>query len=202
MFPTRVPYPMAKAQASAPTAGERGSVLDDLTRRRLAQVSREQGPFLRDLAGRLCRSQFDPDDLVQDVLMSAALQLAKLPPDTNLIAWLTRVMKNRFIDRCRRKQASVVSTPTLPIDEDRIADPDRDVEEWWEELDADDIRARLGELSTELREAFELFAFRSLSYQEIAARLGIPKATVGTRILRARQRLRSLLTADHGGVTR
>jgi RNA polymerase sigma-70 factor (ECF subfamily) len=188
---------MQKAQASAATtSGEGGIALDDLSRRRLSQVSKEHGAYLRDLSQRLCRGQFDADDLVQDVLVSAALQLHKLPADTNLIAWLTRVMKNRFIDRCRRKQTGVVATPATPIDEERIAARINDPEEWWEKLDADDIRARLGELPTELREAFELFAFRDRSYQEIAAELGIPKATVGTRILRARQRLRILLLAD------
>jgi RNA polymerase sigma-70 factor (ECF subfamily) len=196
---------MPGAQAAAPTSSTGPEPLDDLSRRRLAQVQREHGAYLRDLAGRMCRSQFDPDDLLQDVLMTAAVQLTKLPPDTNLIAWLTRVMKNRFIDRCRRKQSAVVTTPSLPIDEERIPGRVSDDEEWWEKLDADDIRARLGDLPTELREAFELFAFRSLSYQEIAAQLGIPKATVGTRILRARQRLRNLLTADRpaaGGAAR
>jgi RNA polymerase sigma-70 factor (ECF subfamily) len=195
---------MQKAQASAATA-EEGIALDDLSRQRLARISREHGAYLRDLSQRLCRGQFDADDLVQDVLVSAALQLPKLPADTNLVAWLTRVMKNRFIDRCRRKQSAVVQTPSMPIDEERIAGREREKEEWWEKLDADDIRARLGELPTELGEAFELFAFRGLSYQEIAANLGIPKATVGTRILRARQRLRILLLADrpaHAGVSR
>lgn len=187
---------MDKAQAGAATSREEPIPLDDAARRRLAEVSRDHGRALRDLAGRLCRSQFDPDDLVQDVLVTAALQIGKLPPDTNLGGWLTRVMKNRFIDRCRRKQTAVVSTPSTPIDEERIAAREAGEEEWWERLDADDVRAKLGELPAELREAFELFAFGGLAYQEIAAKLGIPRPTVGTRILRARQRLRKLLTAD------
>jgi DNA-directed RNA polymerase specialized sigma24 family protein len=33
---------------------------------------------------------------------------------------------------------------------------------------------------------FSLFAFERASYKQIAARLGLPIATVGTRILRAR----------------
>lgn len=191
---------MQKAQATAPITAAGGIALDDLSKRRLAQVSREHGPYLRDLAGKLCRGQFDADDLLQDVLMTAAVQLPRLPADTNLVAWLTRVMKNRFIDRCRRKQAAVVTTPAMPIDEERIPGQASDKEEWWEKLDADDIRRRLGELPPELAEAFELFAFRGLAYQDIAAKLGIPKATVGTRILRARQRLRILLLADRPAV--
>jgi RNA polymerase sigma-70 factor (ECF subfamily) len=45
---------------------------------------------------------------------------------------------------------------------------------------------------------FELFAFEGRSYDDIAAALGIAKATVGTRILRARQKLRELLTMERG----
>ena len=67
-----------------------------------------------------------------------------------------------------------------------------DSREWWEKLDADDIRARLHELPAELRDAFSLFALEGCSYQEIASRLDIPKATVGTRILRARRRIKQL----------
>jgi RNA polymerase sigma-70 factor (ECF subfamily) len=38
-----------------------------------------------------------------------------------------------------------------------------------------------------------MHALENRSYQEIAATLGIPKATVGTRLIRARRKLRELL---------
>jgi RNA polymerase sigma-70 factor (ECF subfamily) len=42
-----------------------------------------------------------------------------------------------------------------------------------------------------------MFAFDGKSYLEIAESQGIQKATVGTRILRARQRIRELLQKEH-----
>ena len=50
----------------------------------------------------------------------------------------------------------------------------------------------------EQRITFELFAFHGKSYDEIAAKLKIAKNTVGTRIMRARSKLRELFTAERG----
>jgi RNA polymerase sigma-70 factor, ECF subfamily len=161
-----------------------------LIRQRFDRVVREHRPTLLDLATRLCRGHLDPDDLVQDVLETTYHHLAELPEDANLIAWMTRVLRNRFVDRCRRLKTRGVQTP---IDDVPVAMPSVEPESWWQRLGADDVRARLGELPADQRAAFELFAFEGASYQDIAARLAIPKATVGTRILRARSRLKQLL---------
>lgn len=164
------------------------SSLEDARRRReLAELTKAHGGYLRGLAHKLCRSQLDPDDLVQDVLEKTLRN--PVPSDANARAWLSRVMHNLFIDKLRRKHArreDLVPEPTeLPRSEDRV---------WWESLTEDAVRAQLSNLPAEQRETFERFAFDGRSYEEIAAELGIAKATVGTRILRARQRLRELLT--------
>ena len=65
---------------------------------------------------------------------------------------------------------------------------------WWEELTACEVRAVLACVPDEQRITFEMFAFDGKSYDEIARQLHIAKATVGTRILRTRNRLRVLLT--------
>jgi RNA polymerase sigma-70 factor, ECF subfamily len=40
---------------------------------------------------------------------------------------------------------------------------------------------------------YRLHALEGRSYEEVSARLRIPKATVGTRLIRARRKLRDLL---------
>jgi DNA-directed RNA polymerase specialized sigma24 family protein len=65
-----------------------------------------------------------------------------------------------------------------------------------------EVTAEVAALPAALAAPFSLFAFERASYKQIAARLGLPIATVGTRILRARAaRLRERLTARHA-VTR
>ena len=194
IFPTIKPS-MSEAQDS-PEQDDGGRVLEidkARVRQRFDRAVREHRPALLDLARKLCRTHVDPDDLVQDVLETTLQHIAELPEDTNLIAWMTRVLRNRFVDRCRRLRTRGIQ---IPIEDVPVAQPAVEGEAWWQRLGADDIRARLAQLPAEQRAAFELFAFDGASYQEIAERLAIPKATVGTRILRARVRLKELFVRD------
>ena len=48
------------------------------------------------------------------------------------------------------------------------------------------------------REVYRLHTFEDLSYEQIAQRLGIQRVTVGTRLNRARKKLREILVARFG----
>ena len=63
----------------------------------------------------------------------------------------------------------------------------------WMRIDAQQLRAAVDRLEPEFREVFTLHAFERRSYKDIAAALDIPQNTVGTRLLRARRKLRVLL---------
>jgi RNA polymerase sigma-70 factor, ECF subfamily len=146
-------------------------------------------PELTQMARRLCRSNIDPDDLVQDVLEKTLR--SPVPEGANVRAWLSRVMRNLFIDKLRRdrsRREDLTAEPTA-------ASPTDEPPAWWELLSEEEVRAVLARVPADQRITFELFAFEGKSYDEIAATLDIAKATVGTRILRTRQRLRSLLGA-------
>jgi RNA polymerase sigma factor (sigma-70 family) len=105
---------------------------------RLRALMHEHQDFLRGLARKLCRTHFDPDDLVQDVLLKTVAHFDRLPPDVNHAAWMARVMRNLFVDRVRSR----ASAP-LPVDVDDVplAAPPPDERAWWEELSASDTRA-------------------------------------------------------------
>ena len=104
--------------------------------------------------------------------------------------------RNLFIDRVRTRAAQ-----PLPVDLDDqvLIAPDPDEREWWEAITADEIRAALPQIPDELRGAFERFAFERQSYKEIAAALGVPATTVGTRVLRARRHLRAIMGGPSRG---
>jgi RNA polymerase sigma-70 factor (ECF subfamily) len=168
------------------------SSLEEVRRRRLLeQLTLEHGTYLRGLARKLCRSQLDPDDLVQDVLEKTLR--SPIPEGANARAWLSRVTYNLFIDKVRRRDARREDLTGDPIEAPRDAE-----RTWWETLTGDEIRAACAKLPDEQRATFELFAFEGRTYDQIAADQKIAKATVGTRILRARQKLRELLTRERG----
>lgn len=171
------------------------SSLEEARRRKavdeLLQVHR---PYLEGLARKLCQTQLDPDDLVQDLYEK--LMRGNQPPEgANYRAWLGRVLHNLFIDKIRRKQ----TLREEALEQPAVAAPTSgDDETWWQRLTLDQIRAAVARLPEELRRTYELFELERKSYDEIAATMKIAKNTVGTRISRARERLRVMLTEEHG----
>jgi RNA polymerase sigma-70 factor (ECF subfamily) len=166
--------------------------LEDEVAMRLAATWKHAEPRLRKLADRLCRGTADAADLLQDTYERAAK--TGLPEDVgNPCGWLTTIMHNLFVDRCRanaRKpvQETLGDAHEVFVQDDPVEEPP------WVRLTIDDIRAALPELDRIYREVYELHTFKGRSYEEIAARLKIDRVTVGTRLSRARRMLREVLS--------
>src|SRR3954453_10018017 len=72
-----------------------------------ARFGRETAPLFGALARRarrLTRSDADADDLVQDTLLYAFAGFRTFKQDTNLKAWLFRILHNRWVSTHRYKQ--------------------------------------------------------------------------------------------------
>lgn len=162
----------------------------------MAELARAHKAVLDGVARRLCQNREDADDLVQDALERAMRNADKLTEPGRARAWLITVMHNLFIDRCRRKSRNPRHDA---LDEDRQGGPPEPrLAPVWGDVTVDDVRAAVRELPGEFRRAYEMHAFETRSYDDIAKTLGVPKSTVGTRLLRARRKLRALLATRHG----
>jgi RNA polymerase sigma-70 factor, ECF subfamily len=133
-------------------------------------------------------------DLVQDTFLRAIEKKSSFRPGTMLRAWLVAILNHRFVDLCRRDKARGVHQPVegLNLEQSVPEPPPR-----WAAIDGETLRRTAEKLPPELRELYRLNAFEGLSYAEVAARLGIPQNTVGTRLFRARKQLRELLEKEH-----
>jgi RNA polymerase sigma-70 factor (ECF subfamily) len=154
-------------------------------------------PALRGRAAQLCRAHGDPEDIVQDALMRAFVARAQMREPERARGWLLTIVTNTFLDALRRRRARP-SEVALDVDPP-MPEPEPQDEEAWAELDLDDVRAAVSSLPDDVRDTYRMYALDGRSYAHIANALGVPKATVGTRILRARKRLRQLLLAQLGG---
>jgi RNA polymerase sigma-70 factor, ECF subfamily len=168
--------------------------LDEVQQQQIDRIYQAHGRFLRRQAQLLCRSSSDSEDLVQETLERSMRHCHRLRTASNPRAWMVRVMRNLFIDRLRRRRLS----PSLVELDDETPAPCAEPRAWWEKLEPRDVCTGLGKIPHEQRQAFELFAFEGCSYATIARRVGITTMTAGTRILRARRRLRQVLLDDHG----
>jgi RNA polymerase sigma-70 factor, ECF subfamily len=150
---------------------------------------------------RLLRSPADAWDLVQDTFEHALRGYDRFHPGSNLRVWLMTIMHHLFIDRCRK----LAREPSAePIDEDLIAGPEpasASLPEWASVSDEQVVEA-LEQLESPFREVYRLRLFDKCSYDEIAERLLIPRSTVGTRLLRAREKLKQTLLRASGSAPR
>ncbi|HEY0253949.1 MAG TPA: RNA polymerase sigma factor [Kofleriaceae bacterium] len=146
---------------------------------------------LAQLARRLTGNRADADDLVQDTLERALRAEAKYAERGQRRGWLATILLNRFRD-CRRN-TSRHATPSAAIE--YFAAPESEHAQAWQQVTDTDLSAALDTLDPMFRRVYELHA-EGLSYSAIARELNISINTVGTRLMRARHRLRDLLIRD------
>lgn len=146
---------------------------------------------LRGRAMTLERNPWDAADLVQDTVVRAMHNPVPADSPAALRAWLMRVMFNLFIDRCRRR-AREAELDTGDSNDLPAPAPYRPAA--WENLGHEDVRRAMAELEHPFSEVLRLRLQEGRSYREISELLDIPEATVGTRLLRARRKVRTLLS--------
>src|SRR3954470_17772773 len=153
---------------------------------------REPAARVYPLAFRLSGNRADAEDLTQESFVRVFRSLAQYSPGT-FEGWLHRITTNLFLDMVRRRQR--IRFDALPEDaDDRMAGTDPGPEQTYHEMHLDpEIEAALDALPPDFRVAVVLCDLEQLSYEEIAATLGIKVGTVRSRIHRGRVMLRAAL---------
>ena len=182
------------AVGTPPTEGARTepeTTLDPWTPPSWDDVVRDHSARVYRLAYRLTGNQHDAEDLTQEVFVRVFRSLSTYTPGT-FEGWLHRITTNLFLDLVRRR--SRIRFDPLPDDAERLASGDRGPAQIYDDTHFDhDVQAALDALPPDFRAAVVLCDLEGLSYDEIAATLGIKLGTVRSRIHRGRTQLRAAL---------
>jgi len=148
-------------------------------------------PRLRRYARALTGDSASADDLVQDTVERGWSRIGQWRPDGDMRAWLFGIMHNLHIDQLRRAPPPCVE----------LEDGDLPAAASTGSLDMRDLERALQQLPSAQREVLLLVALEEMRYEDVAAMLDIPIGTVMSRLSRARENLRRLMTGQAPAAT-
>ena len=125
---------------------------------------------------------------MQDTLERAWSKLHLYRRGTDLRAWLFTVMHNLYVNQVRAAR----TRPGTQLEEEmpELAQPASEIDA----LVLRDLDLAIRRLPPDQREVLLLVALEDMSYAEAAATLEIPIGTVMSRLARAREKLRAMLS--------
>jgi RNA polymerase sigma-70 factor (ECF subfamily) len=148
-------------------------------------LARQYWRELYNYAYRLSGNRHTAEDLVQESLARAWRSIDKLKNANAAKGWLYTIVRRENARRFERYQPLQSDMPTDDISAKRKT--------YDTSTEAFVLRRAIRDLPAEYREPLILQVVQGYSQQEIADRLGLTSAGVGTRLFRARQKLRDAL---------
>ena len=130
----------------------------------------------------LCRNQAQAEDLAQETFLRAWRFLPGLRDDSKAKSWLFTTVRREFARQFERYQPIMEE-----LDPERTPALEQDDMETWM------LQRSIQNLPAKYRDVLLLQVIGGYTGEEIAETLEIPRATVNTRLFRARAKLRRCL---------
>jgi RNA polymerase sigma-70 factor, ECF subfamily len=139
---------------------------------------------------RLVGNTATAEDLIGDVFLDVWRQADRFEGRAAVSTWLLAIARFKALSSMRRKPEEELDEDTAGAIEDTSDDPEVSVQK---KDKSAALRKCLEALSPEHREVIDLVYYHEKSVEEVAQIVGIPEATVKTRMFYARRKLSELL---------
>jgi len=169
-------------------------------------VMRQHNGRLFRVARAILKDDTEAEDALQDAYLEAYRHLGEFRGDAQLSTWLTRIVVNQSLMRLRRQKRERVVVPfDGPEEREEVDVADENAEPPSSAAMRAEVRRllerRIDELPIAFRTVFVMREVEDMTVDETAECLGIPPATVRTRLFRARSLLRTALARDVDSAT-
>lgn len=176
----------------------------------VAELAREYGTRIHQLALRYTRNKEDAEEVVQDVLLKVRDKIDAFRGDAALSSWIYRITFNTAMSRLRstRSARHYEVSDEVPMGDDGATRTSEPAD--WSNLGDDSVhraelrdalRVAVAELPAIYRAPVILRDLRGLSTEEASRRLNVKDQTLKSRLHRGRLILRERLAAFAGGLS-
>ena len=175
----------------------------DIKKRRDELFDREFLPLMDSLynfAYHLTYNEEDSNDLVQETYMKAYRFIDSYEQGTNAKAWLFKILKNAFINEYRKKAKQPIKVDyedVVAYQDLEDARPGGTVDlrqEIFQGMIGDEVTRAINSLPVDFRTVILLCDIEGFTYEEIAKIIDIPIGTVRSRLHRAREMMKVMLS--------
>jgi RNA polymerase sigma-70 factor, ECF subfamily len=139
---------------------------------------------------RLVNEEALAEDLLSEVFLDVWRQAASFEARASVSTWLLAIARYKALSARRRRTDAALDDRALSV-ADPADGPDLILEN---KMRADLMRQCLAKLSPEHGEVIDLVYYHDKSVEEVARIIGIPEATVKTRMFYARKKLAELVS--------
>lgn len=189
----------------SPAGNRAGFVLLNESKLRQLLVARDEqalvelvdaaSPWLLGVTHAMLSDRGDAEDVVMRTFEIAWNRIGLVGDDSvEIVPWLLRIARNKAIDELRarrRRQTKANLVASVSLVDDRVSpppEPNEAAQPGWHVHET--VKAAVGALPEDQRNAIHLAYFQGLTQSEIAERLSIPLGTVKTRLRLAFDKLR------------
>ncbi len=151
--------------------------------------ARHKTPVYR-FALRIVRNEATAEDLLADVFLDVWRQAGRFEGRSSVSTWLLSIARFKALSVLRHKPEGQLDEEAAGAIEDQADDPEIVLAKKDKGVA---LRQCLAKLSAEHREIVDLVYYHEKSVEEVAEIVGIPAATVKTRMFYARKKLSELL---------
>jgi len=139
---------------------------------------------------RMMNNREEAEDMLQEAFSEAFDKLHYFRFESSFGAWLKRVVVNKCINQIKKKKVELVLSEEI-LKYERIEETDeREIA-----YDINKINKAIQQLSDGFRVVFTLYLMEGYDHQEISEILGISESTSKSQYLRAKRKLKEILTS-------
>jgi len=132
----------------------------------------------------------DAEDILQDAFMDAFINLDKIKNTEAFAGWLKRMVINKSINFIKRRRRSWLELETGDLDYIEQAET---IDEQGFSVKIEAINKALNTVDEKYRAVINLHIFERMNFEDIAALMEIPSATVRSRYLRGKQKVLTII---------
>jgi RNA polymerase sigma-70 factor, ECF subfamily len=146
---------------------------------------------------RLVNNPTTAEDLISEVFLDVWRQASRFEARSQVSTWLLAIARFKALSALRKRPEEELDDEKAAAIEDTADDPEVTAQK---KDKSEALRKCLAQLSPDHREIIDLVYYHEKSVEEVAEIVGIPEATVKTRMFYARKKLSELL--KNSGVDR